>query len=795
MRIQELLHLWKRWLSAAAWLAMALCVPSVFLMAQTIESSMNASGAVDSTRKSGDLPAWFPSRNTNGETAGGYEIKQSAEFGGRVADFSGNSGMWQTFVDLDTGPRLLEYTFDMHSPEHVGTLFDDLSFANYGYGGDPNNLSRVRIQKGRLYDFSATFRRNRNIFDYDLLGNPLNPANSHPSVPVDESVHEVLLRRRMYDVNLNLLPLGPLRFKLGWSRVTNQGTAFSNVHQGTEALVVQPTSYISDTYHFGVALRAIPRTSINYDQFYTFMKNDTAAMLSPFAGYDLANGTPVELGTSFNTPAGQPCATPVLGTGFANPACNGYFSYFRGGPTRTSMPAEQFSFQTNYIRRVDVSGRFNYSSAENNLPGFVEAFEGMTTRTRARDSTIFGTALTHRIGATADFAVTLHVTDALRLSDTFRFENFRIPGAWSLATSTLYGATLLSNPNVYSSATCPPPYTAATCPQHSASSGPDSVADQFYEFIRHDEKVNTAEIEYDFTRRITAHAGYRYEHRDIRDNFFDYQGQTIYPTQAVARGCPTSAGCTLAVSTLLSSALEINGHSLLAGFTARPTDKLKIGFDTELFYADNAYTRISPRHLQAYKLRVNYKPAEWIALGSFIDIRENRNTDYDVGNLQHNRRYSFSGVIARPEARWGVDIAYDYNDVLSLTNICFTATPGPVGALSCGTPYLLGTSLFNTGVHYGAGSLYLKPVSRMTLNLGYAITSSTGTTLILDQNSPTGPLNFYYHLPTASVAFELNKKLTYKAGWNYYGYNEKSDVGPTLPRNFRGNVFTVSLRY
>jgi hypothetical protein len=142
-----------------------------------------------------------------------------------------------------------------------------------------------------------------------------------------------------------------------------------------------------------------------------------------------------------------------------------------------------------------------------------------------------------------------------------------------------------------------------------------------------------------------------------------------------------------------------------------------------------------------------------------------------------------------------VDLSYDYNDLFAVTNMCFAATPAPAGTISCGAPLLQSASLYTSGVHYGAGSLYLKPVSRVTLNVGYAITSSTGTTLILNQLSPTGPLNFNYHLPTASFALDLNRKLTYKAGWNYYGYNEKSDAGPTLPRDFRGNVFTLSLRY
>jgi hypothetical protein len=44
------------------------------------------------------------------------------------------------------------------------------------------------------------------------------------------------------------------------------------------------------------------------------------------------------------------------------------------------------------------------------------------------------------------------------------------------------------------------------------------------------------------------------------------------------------------------------------------------------------------------------------------------------------------------------------------------------------------------------------------------VTSTSGNTLILNPLAPTGPLAFNYHLPTASVAFELNKALTLKSG-------------------------------
>ena len=89
----------------------------------------------------------------------------------------------------------------------------------------------------------------------------------------------------------------------------------------------------------------------------------------------------------------------------------------------------------------------------------------------------------------------------------------------------------------------------------------------------------------------------------------------------------------------------------------------------------------------------------------------------------------------------------------------------------------------------------MKPISRLTTAIGYTITSSNGDTLILNPIAPTGPLAFNYHLPSASLAFDITKNLTYKTGWNYYDYNEKSFPGPTLPRDFRGNTFTLALRY
>lgn len=766
--------------------------------------------AVNAAQKSPNVAIAPTTENNEGTEAGGYEIKQAFEFGGRIANTGGNRGMWDTYVNLGSGPRLLEYSLDMHSPSHTGLLFDDLTFSSFGYGGDPNDVSRLTAQKGKLYTLNANFRRDQNIFDYNLLANPLNPPNSNPNVPILQSPHEFLMTRRMSDVNLHLLPTSKIQFRAGYSRVSNTGETFSSFHQGAEALLFQPTSYISDNYSGGISIRLIPRTSINYDEFYTLFKGDTTAQLAP-AGtaamfgvpyFPLSNGKTVSLGFPFNTPAGYPCAAPVLANGQANPSCNGFASYTRFGRVRNSYPTEQVSAQSNYWRRVDLSAHAIYSDAESSMPDYASMFAGLETRTRAAIQNIVapagGGADSHRLSLTADAAATVHVTEKFNIVDQFRYTNFRIPGTWLYTETTLFSATLTTPPNGFSPATCPTA-TSPGCPQHSSSSGADFITDRLTDFLRQSQTVNTFELEYNFTRHFSAYLGYRFERRNIADINSDNQVSVFFPTlpnRGACAGQPLVNGvCTVTTLDSENDAVQINANSALIGFAARPTDKIRINADSEFFTADNFFTRISPRHMQLYRVKGNYRPKDWVNVGAALYIRENRNTSLDIGNLQHNRSYALNATLMPADSRWGFDLSYDYNDIFSQTNICFVSTPAPPGSLSCGTPFLQGLSTYSELSHFASGAVFLKPTRRVTAELGYTVTSSDGNTLILNPNAPTGPLNFNYHLPLINVAVELQKHLIFKGGWNNYDYNEKSAAGPTLPRDFHGNVFTLSMRY
>ena len=150
-------------------------------------------------------------KDATGKDWGNYHVDQSFEMGWRGKSFTGNNDVYDTFLNLGQGVRLFNQSLEMRSLDHQGTLFDNLYMSNFGYGGDPNNVSMLRVSKNKIYDFSGTFRRDRNMWNYDLLANPLNPSNSVPAIFIGFSPHKMDLTRRMSDVHLTMFPQSNVR--------------------------------------------------------------------------------------------------------------------------------------------------------------------------------------------------------------------------------------------------------------------------------------------------------------------------------------------------------------------------------------------------------------------------------------------------------------------------------------------------------------------------------------------------------------------------------------------------------
>ena len=90
---------------------------------------------------------------------GGYLVHSSVEVGYRSTDMTGSGDMYDTLVNLQTGPRFLDQTLSMHSLDHQGFLFDDLYLNSSGWGGDPNNYMRLHAGKNKWYNLQSSFRR------------------------------------------------------------------------------------------------------------------------------------------------------------------------------------------------------------------------------------------------------------------------------------------------------------------------------------------------------------------------------------------------------------------------------------------------------------------------------------------------------------------------------------------------------------------------------------------------------------------------------------------------------------
>src|SRR5215475_769265 len=116
----------------------------------------------------------------------GYSLHQSIDLGGRMVNRSGSPAMYSTLVNMQSGPRVLGETFELRAlPGKKGGLVDEVSAFGAGFGGDPNAFARLNASKGKLYDFIGLFRRDRQDFDYDLLGNPDIPTGL--SIPIGPS--------------------------------------------------------------------------------------------------------------------------------------------------------------------------------------------------------------------------------------------------------------------------------------------------------------------------------------------------------------------------------------------------------------------------------------------------------------------------------------------------------------------------------------------------------------------------------------------------------------------------------
>jgi hypothetical protein len=246
---------------------------------------------------------------------------------------------------------------------------------------------------------------------------------------------------------------------------------------------------------------------------------------------------------------------------------------------------------------------------------------------------------------------------------------------------------------------------------------------------------------------------------------------------------------------------KIHEHSAVFGVWASPLRNWRISFDTELMSADNAFTRISSRQAQEYRIRAKYQPVSWMHLNGSVYLWEGRNNVAQINNLQHNRAAGFSATFD-PSPKFSFDLGYDYNNVFSQILICYTSSASPPGLAKCPTQPGLQEQLspYHNNSHFGSFNLMFRTFKSLTARLGLNLTDTNGSAIfgILSPNAPPGTLNSRYYQPYGGLDYRFAKNWTGRAYWGYYGYSEDLTAVPqdiNAPRNFRGNLETLSVRY
>ena len=351
----------------------------------------------------------------------GYSVHSSVDVGGRITQMAGSGAMYDTLVNLQSGPRVLGQTFQMRAlPGNKNPLFDNFTAFSSGYGGEPYAFSKMDVDKGKFYEFSGLFRRDRQYADYDLIGNP-NVVSGY-SIPISGSTTPYAWPlvldspflfntvRRMTDTNLTLLPLSKVTFRFAFSQNVFQGpsrTPSGNAVAGQEVLLQEYQRNSTDSFTGGIDWKPLSNTKLTFEEQIDHSKINSYFTMDPtYFTVQEPDGTKVALLASYQSPlpygyssagaflASTNCnstsmiststilrANPNGGLPIIDPACNVISSYFRSQPMREIFPTEIFRLQSSSIKNISMNGNVRYTSANMNLPNYYEISRACRKRT------------------------------------------------------------------------------------------------------------------------------------------------------------------------------------------------------------------------------------------------------------------------------------------------------------------------------------------------------------------------------------------------------------------------------
>src|SRR4029453_10374578 len=284
------------------------------------------------------------------------------------------------------------------------------------WGADPNGHVRINLEQPKWYRFDGTYRKFKYFRFLNSFANPnwsFSPASfSVPPKPVTGE-HGYDTDTKMGDFDLTILPKKKLiRFNVGYSTERYNGPAFTTYHiGGNEFNYPLNLRSRANDYRFGVDGTVGP-IDYTFLQGFRRFRDDTFTNLGPTPGINL------------NTTVAR------------------FTSFFHHEPSRGSIDFTRGSVHTLVAKKLDITARVVYRKSDSDFT-FIENFTGANFNARvsgwppgplpATPNTLnLGqyniTGSSNRPQWLGDVGVTWLATDKLRISNTFRVEDFKING-------------------------------------------------------------------------------------------------------------------------------------------------------------------------------------------------------------------------------------------------------------------------------------------------------------------------------------------------------------------------------
>ena len=286
--------------------------------------------------------------------------------------------------------------------------------------------------------------------------------------------------------------------------------------------------------------------------------------------------------------------------------------------------------------------------------------------------------------------------------------------------------------------------------------------------------TNSTDVNYRATPMVSFYGGYHYSTRLIRSI------ETF--------NLPSIPG----LGDNVTARQDNHVNSGLAGIRLKPIKPLTISLDGELSRADRPFAPISDRNFHALRGRVQYKAKTLLLSGNY---RQNYNTNSVTLSTYSSRARSYSFDSAWSPGGWlSFDAGYSKIHLDTVSGVAFFGGGSLIQGLN---------SVYISNAHVANFGARLAIKKRADLYVGYTITKDTGdgrsapapagTTdpaALLLLPAQTFPLSF--QSPLARLSVRLSPKMRWNAGWQFYNYHEKFQIG-VAPQNYRANTGYTSV--